>query len=83
MFFVYIWLYTFVLAIAWGLFIVAKMHSYKFKNFSTNIEKITTILFIFLLFLSITWYILIFFLDWNIGTSPKIDTSGNYREVYY
>jgi len=81
--FVYIWLYTFVLAIAWALFVVLKMHSYKFRNFSENIEKITTILFIFLLILSITWYILIFLLGWNTVSSPTVDTSGSYDSVYY
>jgi len=80
---VYIWLYTFILVVAWALFIVAKLHSYKFKNFSTDIEKVTTTLFIFLLSISILWYILIFFLGWNVNNSASVDTSTNYDSVSY
>ena len=84
MLFVYLWLYTFMLAIAWALFVVLKMHSYKFRKFSENIEKITKILLIFLIFLSITWYILIFLLSSNSNPSSiNIDTSGNYDSVSY
>lgn len=81
--FVYIWLYTFVLAILWGFFIILKMHAYKFKNFSNNITKITNILLIFLWILSLIWYILIFFLDTNDSNTVKVDTSVPYKEVYY
>jgi len=83
MLFVYIWLYTFVLAIVWWFFIVTKMHSYKFKNFSNNITKVTTVLFLVLASLSILWYILIFFLDGGGSNTSKIDISSDYEEVYY
>ncbi len=52
-------LYTLFLIFVWGFFIVAKLHAYKFKNFSTLIKPITTILFVFLVFLSIVGYIVL------------------------
>lgn len=56
----YLWIYTFCLALLWWLFIVAKIHAFKFKNFSNNIIKITNILLSFLIILSILWYLIIF-----------------------
>ena len=53
---------------------VAKIHAYKFKNFSTNILKITPILLILLIILSILWYITIFFID-DTNMTFKIDKS--------
>jgi len=58
-------LYLVFLAVVWWFFIVAKIHAYKFKNFSSNIEKVTKILFIILLILSILWFVLIFSLDFS------------------
>jgi len=57
---VYLGIYTFALVLVWWLFIVSRLHSYKFKNFSYNIVKITNLLFAFLLTLSIIGYIFIF-----------------------
>jgi len=50
---IYLGVYTLVLALLWGLFIVAKIHAYKFKNFSKNISRVTTFLLFFLISLSI------------------------------
>jgi amino acid transporter len=59
----YIWVYTLLLVIVWWFFIVARIHAYKFKNFSLHIEKITTSLMIFFIIASILWYVVIFFSD--------------------
>lgn len=67
----YIWIYTFILAMVWWFFIVAKIHSYKFKNFSTNIENVTKILLWFLIFLSLLWYLVIIF--WYDSKEAQID----------
>ncbi len=81
----YLGLYTFILLFVWWFFIVAKIHAYKFKNFSYHIEKVTMSLFISLLVLSITWYIMIFFMDtssfWNDSTEKR--NSSSMEEVYY
>ena len=79
----YLWTYTFVLALLWWLFIVAKIHAYKFKNFSNRIRKVTKILFIFLILLTFLWYILIFLYasDKNINSDDFYWTSP--KEVNY
>lgn len=85
MIWVYLGLYTFILLFVWWFFIVAKIHAYKFKNFSYHIEKVTMILFITLLVLSIIWYILIFFIDtsgfWTDLT--KRNDFSTLEETYY
>lgn len=79
----YLWIYTLILAILWGLFIIVKIHAYKFKNFSNNIEKITNILLFFLIFLSLLWYIIIFMSTSN-TTVKVVDYSWvDTREVNY
>ena len=82
MFFVYFGIYTFVLAILWGFFMLARLHSYKFKSFSKNIEKVTTVLLIFLISLSILGYILIFFLD-TPPASFEITPNERIQDTYY
>lgn len=61
MLFVFIWAYTLFLALVWWFFIMAKIHAYKFKNFSDKIQSITNLVLFTLIILSILWYILIFF----------------------
>lgn len=79
----YLWVYTFILALLWWLFIVAKIHAYKFKNFSAHITKITNLLLIFLIILSITWYFLIFYSTTNTTTVVKDYSSSDVSEVNY
>lgn len=65
----YLGTYTLFIALLWWLFIVAKIHAYKFKSFSHNIGKVTNFLLFFLIFLTILWYILIFFsVSWETST---------------
>lgn len=80
---VYIWIYTLVLAIIWGFFIVAKIHANKFKSFSNHIKIVTKVLFIFLLTLSILWYILIIFNSSNTKVEVKNYNSDNVWDVSY
>jgi|GEM_PF-1195611 len=82
MLFIYIGIYLFILALLWGFFIVAKLHSYKFKNFSSHIETVTVILFVFLLTLSVSGFIAIFFLDAP-KTTVKIEDFTTIEESYY
>ncbi len=79
----YIGVYTLILALLWWFFIIAKIHAYKFKNFSLHITKVTNILFIFLLILSVTWYFLIFYSTNNTTTFVKDYTSSDTSEVNY
>jgi len=80
---IYLGVYTLVLALLWGLFIVAKIHAYKFKNFSKNISRVTTFLLFFLISLSILWYVLIFFSTTNTTTTVTDYWSFDSVEVNY
>lgn len=81
---VYLWFYTLFLVMIWWFFIVAKIHAYKFKNFSNYIEKVTQFLLILLIILSLSWYVLIFLLDDNIVNNLKFDNKDLYfNEVNY
>jgi hypothetical protein len=79
---IYLWIYTFILALLWWLFIVAKIHAYKFSNFSLNIIKVTNFLLIFLIILSILWYILIIFSTSNTTVVDNY-SSSSINEVNY
>ena len=86
MFLVYIWLYTLVLTLIWWLFIVLRIHAYKFKNFSYNIAKVTNFLLLFLILFSILWYLfIIFWSDYMKEYDVRLDDSENinYDEIDY
>jgi hypothetical protein len=78
-----LWIFTLSITILWGLFIIVKIHAYKFKNFSYNIGKVTNILLFFLLFLTVLWYSIIIL---SYSKNIKIDFSSsslNMEEVHY
>ncbi len=80
---VYIWLYTLFLVWIWGFFIIAKIHAFKFKNFSNHITKITNSLFVLLVLLSVFWYGVILFSS-NLDNSVEIENpSDNFSEIDY
>ncbi len=81
---VYLGIYTFSLVVVWALFIISKLHSYKFKNFSHNIVKVTNILFVFLLILSVFGYIFIF-MNYDSAQTVQLDFSEEktFKEIDY
>lgn len=82
---IFLWLYTFFLIIIWGFFIIAKVHAYKFKDFSERIESVTKIMLILMIILSLSWYALIIYM-WNWKNTWKLDfTKKDYyfNEVNY
>lgn len=79
----YLGVYTFILALIWWLFIVAKIHAYKFKSFSTHINKVTNTLLILLVVLSLLWYFLIFYWLSNTTTSVENYSSSDIKEINY
>lgn len=58
--------YSAVMAFVWGFFLVARMHVFKFKEYSLHVEPATRFLAIFLLVMTIVGYVALFNLD-----SPK------------
>jgi len=80
---VYIWLYTLFLIFIWGFFIIARIHAYKFKNFSNNIVRVTNALFVLLVLLSFAWYWIILFSS-DLDNSVHIENpSENFSEIDY
>jgi flagellar basal body-associated protein FliL len=77
-----LWIFTLSIILLWWLFIVAKIHAYKFKNFSNHIIIITQILTIFLIILTIVWYSIILFTTSN-TTNVKNYNSFDVDEVNY
>jgi Flp pilus assembly pilin Flp len=82
MFYLFLWLYTLSSIVIWWFFIVARIHAYKFKNFSPHIKKVTFALTVSLIALTLLWYILLFSLKDNLdGFWTKFnDTSGSILE---
>ena len=72
-FWIYFWIYSFSLIVIWAFFIIAKIHSLKFKNYQPKIAWYTKIITILLSILTILWYILIFFNTWSVNTSKVKD----------
>jgi len=62
-----IWAFTLLLVIVWIFYIIISIHSKKFANFSTSMNKVLFVLFCVLLFLSISWYFVLGFgkLSWS------------------
>lgn len=79
----YLWIFTLILSLAWGLFIVVKIHAYKFKNFSNNITRITNLLLLFLILLTLTWYITIFLSFSNTQVTVNDYSWFDTKEVNY
>ncbi|MCH2188412.1 hypothetical protein MK079_01120 [Candidatus Gracilibacteria bacterium] len=83
---VYIGIYTLFLVGVWGFFILARLHSHQFKEFSKNIVPITQLLFFTLLTLSILGYMLLIF-GWNDGGNldiriPSSDQNSSNNIIY-
>ncbi len=60
-------IYTMFLVLIFGFFVVAKIHVYKFRHYSVNIEPVTKILAIILLILALVGYYFLF----SEGTGSK------------
>lgn len=77
---IYLSVYLIIILLIWGLYAVARMHSMKFKNFSTHIVPVTNLLLVILAILSILGFITIFSMStWNNGY--EIDTSSEYDKI--
>ncbi|HRI36701.1 MAG TPA: hypothetical protein PK765_06690 [bacterium] len=72
-------LYTAFAATLWVMLFVARMHAYKFKNYSFHIEPVTKILMIALTMLTLLGYWFVFTIDSSestIGQTLRETTSG-------
>lgn len=53
-------LYSAAMAFVWGFFLVARMHVFKFKEYSTHVEPVTRTLALILLVLTMVGYAALF-----------------------
>lgn len=81
--FIYLWIYTLLLVILWWFFIIAKLHAYKFKNFSHRIENVTKFLLFIMVLLSLLWYFTILYSSVNTEDVNYDETDFNFNEVNY
>ncbi len=88
MFYLVLWTYTLVLIALWWFFFIAKIHAYKFKNFSPHILKVTFWLTVSLIVMSLLGYLLIFNIKWklenfsiwntNLKNNPLIEIDNDF-----
>jgi predicted membrane protein len=79
------------MVIIWGFFIIAKIHSLKFKSYQPKIIKISSFVNIVIIILTILWYIFIFInysgsntytLEWNNQNKWKIEKNiDNFTDI--
>lgn len=74
-FWIYFGIYSFSVVVIWAFFIIAKIHSLKFKNYQPKIVWYTSLVTIILIIFTILWYILIFFFAWSSNTVSIQDTA--------
>lgn len=72
-------IYIIVLLIVWSFYAVSRIHSMKFKNFSMHIKPLTNLLLLFLIILSLTWFILILSLNLD-NSNYEISVGKNNNE---
>jgi hypothetical protein len=77
MFYFVLWIYTLALIGIWWFFFVAKIHAYKFKNFSPHILQVTFWLTVSLIVMSILGYLLIFNIKWKLDNFSIWNSSSN------
>lgn len=71
-----------ILLFVWGFFLVAKIHTYKFKEYSTHIRPVTRIVGAILLALTFVGFYAVFR---ELGTSKPAETTikkSNIQETY-
>ena len=76
-FWIYFWIYTLAVLIIWWFFIIAKIHSLKFKNYQPKIIKITHIITIILIILTLLGYIIILIHSLNWHDNRKTNDTPN------
>lgn len=77
----YFWLYILVMSFVWWFFIIAKIHFFKFKNYSKYIYPVTKLLLFSLIFLTLIWFYFVSNIwSWTTNTETISETISN--EVY-
>lgn len=80
MFWIGFGIYTIFMVLIFGFFIIAKIHIYKFRHYSVNIEPVTKVLATTLLILSLIGYYLLF--SGNTTTPHQTVEETSTTEIY-
>lgn len=72
--------YTLLIAVVWWFFVLAKIHAFKFKDFSTSVDKVTLLLMTVLAILTVVGYWIIFHIDLD---SLSLPTTWASSTEYY
>lgn len=80
---IYLWIYTLFLVILWWCFMILKVNSFKYLDFSLKINKYTKILLIYMIILSWLWYISIIFWSNQEDYLEYNENDFNFNEVNY
>ncbi len=75
-------LYIFWLVCVWWFFIIARVHVYKFKQYSTHIVSATKLVFVILLVLTVIWFAIIAREYMNAPTISKTIKETSAEETY-
>jgi phosphatidylserine synthase len=70
-FWIYLTLLLLLLIFVWGFYLVAKIHTYKFKEYSTHIQPVTRFVGAFLLILTVIGFYYVFKELGNTESTPK------------
>ena len=81
-FWVYLALLLLLLIFVWGFFLIDKIHTYKFKEYSTHIQPVTRFMGFFLLILTIIGFYHVFKELGNTKTEPKTVAEAAQLEKY-
>ncbi|MCK9272140.1 hypothetical protein M0P65_01200 [Candidatus Gracilibacteria bacterium] len=83
MFLVLFGIYTIIMVIVWGFFLVAKIHFYKFRDYSLYIAPVTKFVTIFLLLLTIFGYYQIYQYSTSSGDNNTTTVQDSaIKEIY-
>lgn len=74
-------LYSTGLIFVWGFFLIARIHVYKFKQYSTHIVPVTKLVFFVLLALTIVGYYVVLS-EMNTAPAPKTVQETSIQETY-
>jgi hypothetical protein len=82
LFAVSLWVYIFVMVIVWGFFLVAKVHFYKFREYSSYITWVTKFISLALVCLSVLWLYFVYkFSGWPQQSTSTVEQAKT-MDVY-
>jgi drug/metabolite transporter (DMT)-like permease len=82
MFLIGIGIYTLIMVIVWGFFLVAKIHIFKFKEYSPLVPPMTKFLALLLIILTVLGYYFLYKMDGTTAPNTQTVSDTTTREIY-